>query len=133
MIQAALYSYLTESGSPAGIVGNRVYPMMIPEHAMREDSKLPCIVYQRIGHQQPGYTCGADGLAGTTMRIDCYAFSYEAAVTLADHVRGNLAGYNGTMGSVHVSRINLESQIDLMDPEPGLYRVSQTYIIWHAI
>jgi hypothetical protein len=131
MIQAALYSFLS-SLSPT-LVGTRVYPMVIPESTRGDATKLPCIVYQRVGHNQPHDTCGAEGLAGTSMRIDCYATSYAASVTLADAVRVELAGFSGTMGSVRVSRINLESQIDLMDPEPGLYRVAQTYTIWHAI
>lgn len=133
MIQEALYAHLTTDASVAALADARVYPLMIPQHVYNEASKLPCVVYQRTGMDLPINTCGAEALAGTSMRIDAYARSYGVAAQLAAAVRDALVNFTGPMGAVHVSRVNLESELDLLDIEPGLYRVSQTYSIWHEI
>jgi hypothetical protein len=133
MIGEALFSHLTADAGVALLAGTRVYPLVIPQHVYNEATKLPCVVYQRTGTDLPINTCGAEALAGTSMRIDAYARSYDLAVQLAAAVRAALVNHAGPMGSVHVSRVNLESELDLLDIEPGLYRVSQTYSIWHEI
>ena len=133
MIQEALYAHLAADASVAALAGTRIYPLMIPQHVYNEASKLACVVYQRTGMDLPINTCGAEALAGTSMRIDAYARSYGIAALLAAAVRDALVNFTGPMGAVHVSRVNLESELDLLDIEPGLYRVSQTYSIWHEI
>jgi hypothetical protein len=133
MIQEALYAHLAADASVAALAGTRIYPLMIPQHVYNEASKLACVVYQRTGMDLPINTCGAEALAGTSMRIDAYARSYGVAAQLAAAVRDALVNFTGPMGTVHVSRVNLESELDLLDIEPGLYRVSQTYSIWHEI
>jgi len=134
MIQEALYAHLAADASVAALAGTRIYPLAIPQHVYNEASKLPCLVYQRVGGDQPIDTCGAPDYAGTSVRIDAYARNYGDAAALADAVRAALVNHTGLMGSVHVSRVNLEGNaLDLLDVEPGLYRVSRTYSIWHAI
>jgi hypothetical protein len=133
MIGEALFTHLSTDVVVGALVGSRIYPLMIPQHVYNEATKLPCVVYQRSGLDQPINTCGAEALVGTSMRVDSYARSYGLAVQLGAAVRDSLVNHSGPMGSVHVSRVNLESELDLLDSEPGLYRVSQTYSIWHEI
>ncbi|HMU15814.1 MAG TPA: DUF3168 domain-containing protein [Thauera aminoaromatica] len=132
MIQSALYLHLTTDPVVGALAGLRVYPLSIPQHVYNEATRLPCLVYQRVGGDQPIDTCGAPELAESLVRIDAYARSYEDADALAEAVRAALINHTGPMGSVHVSRVNLEGNaLDLLDVEPGLYRVSRTFSIWH--
>ena len=133
MIQEGLFDHLTDDPSVAALAGERVYPLMIPQHVYNEATKLPCVVYARVSVDQPINTCGAEGLAGTLFRIDSYARGYGLACQLGAAVRDALVNHRGPMGTVYVSRVNLETELDLLDVEPGLYRVSQTYSIWHEI
>lgn len=133
MIQEGIYSHLSGDAGVAPLAGTRIYPLVIPQRVYNEATRLPCLVYARVGVDQPINTCGAEALAGSSFRIDSYARSYGAAHALAAAVRDAMVNYSGAMGAAHVSRVNLETELDLLDIEPGLYRVSQTYSVWHDI
>ena len=126
MIEAALYTYLTAMGSGVrAIVNTRVYPLMAPQNGA-----APFIVYQRIGAERAVLSCGQSNLTSATIQLDSYAKTYSAAKSLADAVQERISNFNGTMGSVQVRKVFLATELDLLDVEPGLYRVSQTYTVW---
>lgn len=129
MIEAGLYSHLT-AASPT-IVGTRVYPVVIPEHARGDATKLPCVVYNRVNVQRQQKFCGTDGLVRSTFQLDCYATTYLEAKQVAAAVRGVMVDYRGTWSSVQVKAVFLDLEFDGLDAEPGLYRVVQRYTVWH--
>lgn len=131
MIQEALYTHLSTDPVVAGLAGARIYPLMIPQHVYNEATRLPCLVYQRLGVDRRPTFCSSEGLIATTVRIDSYARSLGAAAQLGAAVRESLIDYTGAMGAVTVKKVLMETELDLLDVEPGLYRVSQTYSVWH--
>lgn len=125
-LEASLYSFLTGDAGIAAIIDARVFPGVIPQ-----GSDQPCIVYNKQSRSRQQLFCGTDGLLTTRVDIDCYAASYRQSVLLANAVTAALQDFSGTMGTTPVPKIFLETELDLSDIEPGLYRQSQTWTLWH--
>lgn len=119
------------SGDP-----NRVYPGVIPQKKPRGPAQTPCVVYELRSVDRQVKYCGTDGLVRSIMTLDCYAVTYNDAKILAKAVYDSLRDFRGEMGPVggrvFVKTANLETEFDVQDFEPGLYRVSQSWSIWHA-
>ena len=127
MIEAAIVEVLSNSGPWAAFAGARIYPLLIPEHAEGQAPKFPCAVYQRSGTQRAFRSCDPDALVRAQIQIDVYALSYGEAKLGADLARAALLDFTGEASGMHIDGVSLESELDALDPEPGLYRVSQTY------
>ena len=125
-LEKSLRDHLLAQAPVASVVGQRVYPLVIPQ-----GGAMPCIVYAKQGRQVQQVFCGEDGLRRTMLEIDCYALVYDDAVGLANAVAAALRDFSGAMGATRVPRVFLENEIDLSDVEPGLYRQSQTWAVWH--
>lgn len=125
-MEASLFSYLSTNAGITAIIGTRVYPGIIPQSGVQ-----PCIVYNKQSRTRQQLFCGTDGLLSTRLEIDCYADSYIKSVALANAVTAALQDFSGNMAGTEVPRIFLENEIDLSDIEPGLYRQSQTWAMWH--
>lgn len=132
MIKAALYNYLIGDSGVSALIADRVYPLLIPQQAWSGSSVQPCAVYQRTSVQRDVRHCGTSGLALSTMQIDAYATDYEAADAVARVIKDALINYYGPMGDVDIKSITLAAEFDLLDPEPGLFRVSLSFFIWHT-
>ena len=138
MIQEGLYATLSGDAGVSAIVGTRIYPLVIPQTVYSEATKRPCIVYSFDSKGRQIRFSGTDTLVEGRFTIDCYATTYSEAQDLAEAVRGVLVDYSGTMTSGSspqttndVKKLFIESERDLMDIEPGLYRVMQEYKIWY--
>jgi hypothetical protein len=113
--------------------------MVIPQQVYDSATRQPCLVYSIDTDGRHVRFAGSDTLVKGRLQIDCYARTYAQVKTLADAVRDALIDYSGTMTaatspvtSVTVKRIFLEDgENELMDEEPGLYRVMQRYVIWY--
>ena len=131
MIEEGLYSHLSGNNTVAALVATRIYPNVIPQHAGGEQTKLPCLVYQRIAvRRQPKY-CGTDDLVRSEVQIDCYAATAHESLTLATAARGALIDFRGMMGADTVKATFLDDQMALASPDPGLYRQMLRFTLWH--
>ena len=138
MIQEGLYATLAGDAAVSALVGTRIYPLMIPQQVYTESTKQPCIVYTLEGRSRQVRYSGTDTLVRGNLAIDCYARTYAAAQALADAVRALLEDYSGTMtgngspvSTNVVKKIFIDNELELVDVEPGLYRVGQSYTIWY--
>lgn len=110
----------------------RVFPLVIPQKKPNGDAQVPAVVYSQISVEHQVTYCGTTGVARTIMRIDSYAKTYNEAKQLGAAVKAALIDYRGRLGNlVDLRAASLESELDLHDFEPGLYRVSQTWVFWH--
>jgi hypothetical protein len=135
MISDSLYNYLSAQVSS---VTNRVYPLVIPQQVYDEATKQPCLVYTMDTDTRHVRFSGTDSLVRGSLQVDCYARTYKAAQTLAAAARTALVDYSGAMAaatspvtSTNIQTIHLEGESNLMDEEPGLYRVLQRYVVWY--
>jgi Protein of unknown function (DUF3168). len=131
MIKQALVSILANNPGVADLAGDRVFPQIIPQEDFDGLSKKPCIVYQRTGVGRQQTLCGTSPTMSSVFSIDCYAQTYAGAEALANAVRTALVDYRGSVAGVRISTAILDNEIDLLDIEPGLHRVSMTFTIWH--
>lgn len=117
----------------AGPVPVRVFPMVIPQKKPGAGAQYPALVYAQSSVDRQKLYCRTDGTVGTRMELDSYALSYDEAHELADAVRACLLDFRGVLGGiVAVKDVALENEVDLQDPEPGVYRVNQVWLFWHA-
>lgn len=130
-IKAALATFLRTDPGIAALAGDRSYPEVIPDQVFDEASKRPCVVWSRQGASRDRTFCGTGPVTQSTFSIDCYARTSAAAEGLAQAVRTALTDYRGSMSGVEIKDVQLTSDFDLLDLEPGLFRVALSFDIWH--
>lgn len=133
-IKAELLGHTATQSFLAGDTGqfDRVFPGVIPQKKVNGPPQHPCVTYTQSNVDRQVLSCGTDGTVETLMQLDCVALRYDEAHELADAVRGVLLDFRGMLGGiVRVRAASLSSESDLSDIEPGLYRVTQTWAIWH--
>lgn len=132
----AVYEHLLQNTATAAYLAgtpNRVFPLVIPQTQPRGAPKVPCVVFTTIAVERQQKYCGTDGLVRARVTLDYYAKTYGEATQLAAAGRHALLDYNGMLGGVvFVRHASLDTELDVLDPEPGLYRVSQSWSIWHV-
>jgi hypothetical protein len=119
----------------AGLDGaqDRVYPLVIPQKKPGGAAQVPCCV-TAVGSvdRQPLY-CSTDGVVRSRMTLDFYAETFDEAKEMAEAARSVLLDFRGVLGGIaDVRDMKLENETELVDMEPGLYRVSQQWAVWHA-
>ncbi len=102
-IEEGLYAFL----SSAGIVGARIYPLVIPQ-----DAALPAIAYQRLSGPREHSHDGASGMAWARMQLAITGESYASAKNTAEQIRAAMDGHKGLMGTVSVGQCLLVNEID---------------------
>lgn len=138
MIQDAFYGFMSAQGAITALTSTRIFPVVIPQKVYSDATKQPCLVYSFDAKNRQKRFSGTDSLVASSVQIDCYATTYRQAQLLASAVRSVLLDYAGTwigntspQVSHKVQKCFLENEVDLDDPEPGLYRVSQSWAIWY--
>jgi len=129
IIEEALYAYLTNYAELTALVGDRIYPVILPQN-----TTLPAVTFQRISGIREYSQSGPSGLAHPRFQFSCWAEKYEEAKAVAEQIRLALEGYKGMMGGsdgVRVDAIYVEDDHDIYDPETKEYHVALDAIIWH--
>jgi hypothetical protein len=91
----------------------------------------PCIIYQVIDVTRQVTFDGTDSLVEALVQFDCLAKRYSDARDIADAVRAALTDFNGSMAGTDVKACFIVADQDLSDIEPGYFRVSLNFTIWH--
>lgn len=128
---AALRAILLAHPPVATLVAARVFPLMIPEADVEAPGTMPCVVYTLVGASRALATCEQSRKVGASVQVDCYARNPDDADLLAAAVRGALIDYRGTSAGVAIDRVSLDNEFQLVDPDPGLFRVSQAFSAWY--
>jgi len=132
LLHEALKSHLQSDTSVEALLGGRFYYIIVPQSYAGAE-RMPCVVFNRGSVERHVRYCGTDGVIKTSFTLDCYALRYTSARTLAAEVRKSLIDFRGLLGgSLHVSAASLSNEFDLVDIEPGLFRISQSWDFWHT-
>jgi hypothetical protein len=126
-IEAGLRSFLLAAPALAALVGPRVYGLLRPQ-----TSDLPAAMIQRITTARQVLFCGTDKLVEVSLQVDAFAMTGDVAWGVADALRALLVDFTGMMGAVYVDQCTLENEFPLVDPEPGIIRVTQLYHLWYV-
>lgn len=132
-LEEGLASYLETFAGLVALIGDRVYPMRLPQTAI-----IPCLTYQRIStpristHQSSGAT---GDLVYPRFQFDAWASTGKAAKAITDQVRAALNGKTGEIGTaprnITIRSALAESEVPKFEPEIKLHRSQSDYIIWH--
>ena len=133
LLHQAIKEHLEVDTSVSSLMGSRFFYGVIPQKITNDGaSRVPCVVFERRGVNRQVTYCGTNDLVQTLVTLDIYALTYTAARQLAQEVRKSLIDFRGLLsGVVSVRAASLDTEFDLQDMEPGLYRVSQSWTFWH--
>ena len=125
----ALFSYLTNNSGVSALVGDRVFPVIVPQDVAR-----PAIAYFKVS-DPPGRTFGRRFFARPRYQFNCWGTSYETARAAGDAVKAALENYAGMMGGdngVKVRMTYFEGDLDLYDDPTGQFVTAIEYSIEHV-
>ncbi len=118
-VETDFRGYLINDAMVSGLIGTRVYPLMMPQ-----GFTLPAVTYQRVSSDREyDLTDGPVGWCWARFQLDCYADSFSGVRELAEAVRQALDWNNG---------ITIEGERDLFEENTEVYRVTQDYLVPHS-
>jgi hypothetical protein len=131
-VKQELYDYLIAHAGIGTAVGDRIW-----QDVAKPGETKPFIVFTRVSENHDHTMAGPSSMAFQRIQIDCYATTAAARETVSEAVRNALDGYSGTLGTVNVREIWLDSQRDSYDePISGnaapLYRTGMDFMIAHV-
>ena len=129
-IEAALYTRLTGFAGLLALVSTRVTPMALNQDLRDISAFLDSVTYQKVSGPRLHSFAADPGVVTARFQIDAWARSYAKVKGVATQVRSALANqYGTTWSSVVVQNCRIESEIDDLDTETGIYRVTQDFMI----
>lgn len=125
-IAQSLYTWLTANSAIEAIVGDRIYPQVIPQH----ETARPAITYSQEGGVYMEHLAGRSDTRMSEFSIECWSPTYLAAKNLAETVQTELVGVRGSFGGDTAESVRLVNDFDgPPDNDTGLYRVSLRFEI----
>lgn len=126
MIETSLRSYLLAQTSITSLVGQRIYPMRLPQGAT-----LPAITYQVVFGTSTYSHDGDEDLGRRRFQLDCWASTYADSMNVAEAVRAAINGHDGPMGSTAQVNGRVINILDLPEPELAIWRRMVEVQLWH--
>lgn len=109
------------------LIGNRAYPGIAPQGVVS-----PYVVFLKVVEMATGTLCAQDPMVRDLFQFDSYTKTYKQTKLVAKALRKALIDFNGTMDDTYIASIRLDTEMDVLEPEPGLFRVSTSLFIWHG-
>lgn len=120
-VEEGLFALLTGTAAVGAIVGDKVYPIEVPQGA-----RPPWVVYFRVSGPRVRSLDGPSGLAQPRFQVECQGATADQARGLANAVRRALDGYRGTVtttaspaDTVRIGGISLLSDQDGFEDATG--------------
>lgn len=115
-IEEALTAYLGSYPSLVALVGDRIYPVTLPQQVV-----FPAVTFQFISEQR-GYThTGDDHLPTERVQVSCWSPDYLTVVNASAAVKAALSGLSGSLGLLAVPFAWLDNTTDLYEPDTQLH------------
>lgn len=137
LFEEAFYSQLAENSAVAAIVGDRVFPVEIPQFEAGRQT-YPCVVYQLAARLRLESHDGPSGTVESTVGVSCLSQDYFEVKKLAQAVRKANATVDATdpLAQVCLLTTTLQDETDLYEYDEleslSLYHVRQTYLMRHT-
>ena len=122
-LENALRSVLVTAATDAE---SRIYPQVLPQNVT-----LPAVAYQQLGDDPIDDIDGHSGLFHSRVQYDAFAATFNDVKALIEQIRLALQGYTGTVLGVTIKGVQLETKLDLYEPEVQEYRSVIRFIVWH--
>ena len=127
--ESVLYALMSGAGPVTAIVGDRIYPVVLPE-----GKPLPALVLEHVSTYRPPVI---DAFAGThmtqtRMQANCLALSHTACRALADAARAAAQFQRGTIAGVLVhSVLHAGEGPTTYDAETGAFHQPIDFMVTH--
>lgn len=138
LIEAALKQLLEQNTGIIALVGDRVYPVMMPQ-AEKNRMHYPAVVFELTGRERQQSHDGPSGEVRSSFRVNCLGHKYLDVKTLADKVRLALNGKSAELQNLYgndVGGVYLEDESDQFlfneVTQLSLYHVPMDFLIDHA-
>lgn len=131
IMQQDLFDLLRQAPAVSQTVGDRIYPLVVPQEVWSSMSEKPCLVYRVSAEDRQPLFCKTDTLRQTFVEVDALAKRYVDCAVLAERVKRTLIDFRGRVGGTWFDAVQWVSGIELTDVEPGLYRTAMTFAIWN--
>jgi len=96
--EEALFAHLKDCTGLKNLVGDRIYPLVLPQKAV-----LPAVTYQKISGERLHKLQGDTGLTRPVYQLSCWAENYAQCKAAAEQVRLCLQKHSGLMGGAEGS------------------------------
>lgn len=114
-------TYLLADATLGGLVGSRVYPLILPQ-----SPTMPAVTVSVVSGDRHHSTDGPSGLATPRVQVDCWGSTYSSANDVFEAVRKRLDGV--TNGSIQVAFA--DNELDFYDSEVDLFRKVLDFLVW---
>lgn len=130
MLEAGLYSLLTSDAALSGLIGTRLFPVVVNEHDMPVNAGDPsCASYQVITGSTV-YSLEPKQFSERRVQFDAWAVQYADAKAIQQAIRNVLSGFSGTLtDGTRVLSALLENEIDNFEDDSRVCRVMSEYRI----
>lgn len=139
--EESLVAILKGDATVAGLVGNRIFPKILPQNVI-----YPAVRYQRISTARDQFRVlsrsgGKATRQQSRIQVDSWALTEAVAQQVGAAVRGALDGFAGTSAALQIDQLWIEDEggdteenVEGGAGEGGahLYRVRQDYLISHG-
>lgn len=115
-----LRSVLTNSVAVGNVVGDRIYPNIIPEGV-----DLPAVAYTVTENTPANHKDGSTKLDFATVEFDLVSTKYSEIADGSEAIREALTSYTGT----EVARATLQDETEFYDDKNKYHRINQEYLI----
>ena len=120
LLSVAAYAHFSTTLS----VGTRVYPRRLPMNAI-----MPAVTFQvipAVGALKTHSDAHSSGNVASAMQVrmqfDAWASTYNDMEDLAQELRQQLQGFNGTWGTLKINSVHTDLDFDSYDQEIDNYR-----------
>jgi hypothetical protein len=118
MICTGIVSYLLADTTLAGLVGNCIYPTMMPQNS----STFPAIVYTDVS-ANTDVNLDLTAVQFKRIQFDCRDISYLNTKTIQDRLHFLLDGFTGALpDGMVIKYVACGTDIDLYDKDSHVYR-----------
>lgn len=124
-IEEAIHDIITLNSTVAAIT-TRCYPVTLPQSPM-----LPLVLYTKVTGERDHHLKGASGMAYPRFQVEAWANTYAGAKTLASAIRNALDDYHGTVGTVDIRSILIQSERDTYEDAVECHRVIMDFMVRH--
>ncbi len=125
-IASDLRTFLLADATLTTLIGTRLYPLTLPQNPT-----LPAMTYQRISGERVHTADGAHGLNRARIQFDAWATTYLVAESVFEALRKRLDAFRGAAGASIIQGAFVDSERDLYESEPKLYRNTSDFDVWH--
>jgi len=104
----ALYEYLKSVDAIEEKVGDRIYPILLPQ-----DCYLPAIVYSPVYCDYDSALQGDTGFVKQTVQIVCHDTTYKKTRELSRLVKNAIQDYRGDMKGLNIQAVFIKTDYEL--------------------